>query len=102
MKQYSKGPWWLSDKQPDAVLTADPSASEGYRYAEDNLQYYGGHLVAESIAPQNRPLIAAAPDMLEACEEALAWIQDHTLVIALDVKDSLRMAIAKAKGQSPA
>lgn len=100
MVEHSKGPWWLSDKQPDAVLTADPSASEGLRYAEDNFQYYGGHLVAESIAPQNRPLIAAAPELLDALEVLVEKYGEIKYDEALVKK--VEALIAKAKGQNPA
>lgn len=100
MTQHSKGPWRQSPTAVDAIITDDPTGLGPVDGIAS--KYYGGFVVAESITPKNMPLICAAPDLLEACEEALAWIQDHTLVIALDVKDSLRMAIAKAKGQNPA
>jgi hypothetical protein len=37
-------------------------------------EHYGGHLVAESIAPRNLALIAAAPEILEAAVALIACI----------------------------
>ena len=57
-----------------------------------------GDLPAEA----NARLIAAAPELLEACREALALISEFELE-ALDgrdeVPDLLRAAIAKAEGR---
>lgn len=54
----------------------------------------------------NARLIAAAPDLLDACEKALEWVCDADLAVApsmgvLSGEDMARMlhaAIAKAKG----
>ena len=58
----------------------------------------GGDLPAEA----NARLIAAAPELLEACQEALALISEFELE-ALDgrdeVPDLLRAAVAKAEGR---
>ena len=95
----SKERWWRSDKQADAVLSTKPADRVPNRHEQENLEYYGGHLIAESVTPKNMPLICAAPDLLDACEEAIAWFEDRMPGIAVDAKDSLRMAIAKAKSQ---
>lgn len=47
--------------------------------------------------PANGRLIAAAPDLLSACKEALAHFDKYTYGIVLDCKDSLRLAIKKAE-----
>ena len=59
----------------------------------DDVEYYGGHLVCESVAPQNMDLIAAAPELLEALEAIVAF--DTPLPCGL-LKQA-RAAIAKAK-----
>ena len=38
---------------------------------------YGGYLIAESIAPQDRPIIAAAPAMLDALREVANGFGHH-------------------------
>lgn len=54
--------WRVSKSAPDAIVSDEPS---GHDASEAALEYYGGHLVAESVAPQHRALIAAAPLLLE-------------------------------------
>ena len=49
----------------------------------------GGHPVESA----NAALLAAAPALLAACEEALVWADSDGL------KDRLRAAVAKAKGE---
>lgn len=60
-------PWRLSDRVSDAVVSDEPlREGEGVTHVD----YYGGHLVAESIPARFRPLIAAAPDLLECLQNA--------------------------------
>ena len=61
----------------------------------DAVEYYGGHLIAESIAPNNIGLIAAAPDLLKALKALRATL--HAAGYATDHADK---AIAKAEGRS--
>ena len=75
----------------------------------------GGHFrVAEYMTPADARLIAAAPDLLEACKDALESLEmlqggctdfnDGTVealtVWCPEVIDSLSAAIAKAEGKS--
>lgn len=68
------------------------------------MDYYGGHLIAESIAPQNVPLIAAAPDLLEALEmvrDADEDCKSDGLPTIPDIaRAKIDRAIAKAKGET--
>lgn len=57
----SAGPWRIGDNY-GAVVTDEPIAGQD----EECRKAYGGYLVAESIAPKNRPLIAAAPRLRNA------------------------------------
>ncbi len=77
-KKHTPGPWRIG-KSYGAVV-ADVPVDSGCD--NDHVEAYGGHLIAESIAVCNRPLIAAAPELLEALEEAidLAWFQDSHAV----------------------
>ncbi len=115
MAQHSKAPW-RAGNVGDAVVS-DERLREQYppHYSpEEEVEWYGGYLVAESIAPQNRPLIIAAPDLLEALEALLAITADSAGVAGYHRNGEIagwdefpevsaaRAAIAKAKGQSPA
>ena len=65
----SKGSW-TTGKTGGTVITDNGEGFEretGHDYAE----YYGGHLIAESISKaDDAKLIAAAPDMLKSLIEA--------------------------------
>lgn len=71
---HTRGPWRIG--KAHGAVVADVPVNAGLD--NDHVEAYGGHLIAESIAVCNRPLIAAAPELLEALEEAvdLAWIVD--------------------------
>jgi len=62
MSKHTPGPWRLGKNSDDVV--ADTPA--GHSQEAEHVDYYGGHLVAESICSHNRPLIAAAPELLES------------------------------------
>lgn len=59
---HTPGPWRIG-KSHGAVIADHPAP--GVR-GSDDVEAYGGHMVAESIAPQNRALVAAAPEVLDA------------------------------------
>jgi len=67
-----------------------------------DIDYYGGHLVAESICHSNRALIAAAPDLLAVLEDALHGVEgNHPLDADIHSwQDAARSAIASAKGEN--
>jgi hypothetical protein len=94
--QHTPGPWRVGNgRQPDTVVADTPV---GPGCCDADVAYYGGYLVAESIAPSNRPLIAAAPDLLRACMMALAWMH-VTAKGDTPIAKQLRAAIAKARGE---
>jgi hypothetical protein len=91
MALHTPGPWRTSPNNPTTIYGkrgegAVAKALERYMNRDERLA--------------NAALMTAAPELLEACEEALAWIEDRMPGIAVDAKDSLRMAIAKAKGET--
>ena len=64
-------PTWRPGKQPDTVVSDWPGNSP----TKDDISFhdfYGGYLVAESIAPENVPVIAAAPEMYELLKRYIA------------------------------
>lgn len=70
---------------------------------EKSIIFYGGELICESIENENDArLIAAAPELLAACEFALS-VQLHAGLYDVSDKlnaEKLQAAIAKAKGES--
>jgi len=64
---HTPGPWRI-DEKTGVVIADHPTGHDG----ADNLEYYGGHLVCESVQWEgNRRIIAAAPDLLSAAKAAL-------------------------------
>lgn len=62
---HTRGPWRIG-KCYGAVV-ADVPVNAGLD--NDHTEAYGGHLVAESIAVCNQPLIAAAPELWKALDQ---------------------------------
>ncbi len=91
---------WKPGKQPGTVV-CDRTA-DGPELAH-HLDYYGGYLVAESIAPENVPVISAALDLLEACRKVSAFTCGCHSTSEVDWHSSrcfipqIRAAIAKAE-----
>lgn len=73
MTQHTQGPWRPSPKNRPGVrygaVVADHPVP-GVAGSEDTA-FYGGHLIAESVAEQNVPIIAAAPELLDALGELI-------------------------------
>jgi len=73
--EISKGKWSLG-KQLGTVITDDKEGFPPGYQSEDSLEYYGGYVIAESIAkPADAKLIAAAPDLLAACKEFVRKVE---------------------------
>lgn len=105
MSKHTPGPWkwefeyqyWLLTGANGDVIADDGSAGGEYPP------------VIESTSP-NAMLIAAAPDLLAACEAMITWANTPTVHTAEGAKTALReltkvgeltrAAIAKAKGES--
>lgn len=75
MSTHTPGPW--IDQRTGLILSAD------------------GDVIADFVRPEDRPVIAAAPELLAACKTALgAFEHNH----AIDWSE-LERAIAKAEGR---
>lgn len=105
MNGHTPGPWRASENGKWVVADSDI----GTWSDEDNNAFYGGALVCESIvSTDNALLIAAAPDLLAACEKAaealnkeqLGWTLTPEEAERFDAMLHLVAAIAKAKGVS--
>ncbi|CAB3846181.1 hypothetical protein LMG3482_01881 [Achromobacter deleyi] len=97
---HTPGPWRIG--KAHGAVVADVPVNAGLD--NDHVEAYGGHLIAESIAVCNRPLIAAAPELLRAAVRYLnaldTWdgsrkAERHTE----RMESELRAAVAKAKGE---
>jgi hypothetical protein len=60
--QHTPGPW-RRGKASDSIVSDQP-VQDGPG-GPDCVEYYGGHLIAESVALCNQPVLIAAPDLLE-------------------------------------
>jgi len=91
MSAHTPGPWRKGINDDSVVSDACTEDQRGFT----NFKYYGGHLIAESIENHNIPLIAAAPEMLDALKVALRWADKDWVGY-----ESVASAIAKAEGGS--
>lgn len=80
---YPPGPWYSS---------TSAGGNQGLIYEEGT-----GKTVAVSYDPKDADLIAAAPDLLEACEAVLER-GDFDKSLRAEERSLLRAAIAKARG----
>jgi hypothetical protein len=103
---WTPGPWWVGRNERSVVCNTEIPEW----HTADSVEYYGGHLVAESMAPANARLIAAAPELAEALEAMLYEYEGvydmtapthHQSDAALKAESMARAALAKAKGETP-
>lgn len=100
---YSKGNWKIGNNH--GVVVTDNH--EGFRNPENGLgvssghsdiAYYGGYLICESVMkPDDAKLIAAAPELLEACNQVMYLYKTDGHLLNFNI-DIIRLAIDKATG----
>lgn len=95
--EHTPGPWRAGET--GGAVVADHQISEVS--GSEDVEYYGGHLVAESIAARNVPVIAAAPDLLKVAISAYHALKSYELGngspdLARECAAALEDAIAKA------
>ena len=83
---YTKGPWRLG--RHGSVVSDFPVPEIR---GSDDVEYYGGHLVCESVTLSNSRLIALAPTMLELLQS----IQKDE-VRNSDLLDRIKAVVSKA------
>lgn len=88
---YTKGPWSI-DKHSPMRINAD---WDGGPWQIAQAIGWAGDRYEEPKA--NAILIAAAPELLAACEAVLA--SDNSRWLSIHVKGKVELAIAKAKGE---
>jgi len=95
--QHTKTPWRVgAPTQMGSVVADEPVPEIG---GSDAVFYYGGHLIAESIAPRNAEFIVRAcnahDQLVSAARQALLECCD---LMATPAGDALEAAIANATG----
>lgn len=102
--KHTPGPWRAGSGTGGKGSVVSDWLAVGALNGSDAIDYYGGNLIAESVAQENIPLIAAAPELLVvACDfdEALTELGLHCECGQDDCRTTrLRTAIAKATGRA--
>lgn len=76
MDKATPGPWEIGKNHRDTVIADSKYSCTERQSGHDDIEYYGGLCVAESILPENREVIAAAPDMAAWIKKALPLLSD--------------------------
>ena len=66
---HTSGPWRIGNNYGSVVCDTPIPEISGSEHTE----HYGGHLVAESIAPKNRAIIAAAPEIFKSLNSIVEY-----------------------------
>jgi len=79
-----KGELWKVGKQKTTVVSTHPVDDQ--IPGSDSTEYYGGYLVAESVAPSRAPLLAASPKLYKALKELVRCVRggDQTAGVSMD------------------
>ena len=93
MSKHTPGPWQIGKNFGSVVCDTPVPGISG----SDDTEYYGGHLIAESVTEANARLIAAAPELLEALKELMV-AADRVSAEPVTWLGKARAAIAKAEG----
>ena len=91
-------PTWRPGKQPDTVVSDVPSSDitgDG-RDLQLSREYYGGYLVAESIAPENVGPISATLDLLEEGKKLVEWLDRLTARAEKEAKENAFITLREA------
>ena len=102
---HTPGPWRRAVGEIAVrygAVVSDTSPNPPSEYDASELEAYGGYIIAESIAPQNIPIIRAAPDLLMACKLALdALMECRVTITNAKAYGALVDVIAKAEERQP-
>jgi hypothetical protein len=96
----TRGPFRVG-RHAGCVVADHPVPNVG---GSDDVEYYGGHMIAESIARQNAPMLAASWDLYEALEMVRDADEDCKKdglpTIPREARAKIDAALAKAEGRS--
>ena len=63
--KHTPGPWRAGSGTSGKGSVVSDQLAIGALNGSDAVEYYGGNLIAESVAQENIPLIAAAPELFD-------------------------------------
>ena len=86
-------PTWTPGKQPGTVVT--DRIADGPELAS-HIDFYGGYLVAESIAPENVGPISATVDLLEEGKKLVEWLDRMTARAEKEAKENTFITLREA------
>jgi hypothetical protein len=89
---------WSIGKHARCIVS--PTPVPGIRGSNDTA-YYGGHMVAECVAPQNLHLIAAAPKMRRSLQYLIDAIDSHGYLEEHPALNGARRSLAESLEQAP-
>lgn len=108
---HTPGPWKVGARHFSEIVSVSEVefTSPRVRTAteiEEDIKFYGGYLVAESVfKKENAHLIAAAPELYESLWSLLEWYDDGVATFEPDSPPELaaiwkkaKVALAKANG----
>ncbi len=100
MSKHDAGPWFPGWEQ-DGEMLPDGTGSLGDYYEDGSIRCPTGEVIAENVKAHNRPLIAAAPDLLEALKNLADSFADRDGWNKLELQDldNAQHAIDKAEGR---
>ena len=90
--EFTPGPWRLGYGH---AVVADSTEGLTIRGSTEP-EYYGGNMIAESVAPANCHLISAAPELYEA----LSRCKFDSLNMTFADLEFCKAAMAKARGEN--
>lgn len=103
---------WREGKQLGSIITDPPPEEYGFTWTDserDQVEYYDGRVVCESVDARFRPMICALPDLLREAKALLAKMDavpsgggPTACIFARHEFDGLRAVVSKMEGQVPA
>jgi hypothetical protein len=85
---------WMRGRTSDSIVT-DAPIETGSKLDPRSVEYYGGHVVAESISSNDVPLLLNAPGMYDALQAFVAYGRRECQVLPSDA--TLRRKEQKAR-----
>lgn len=103
MAEHTPGPWSFEDRMEGGMIRADDPNRPGKRFLVCKIgPTHRSHADAQ-MALANSYLIAAAPELLEACKLAVFRPENPApgdlVRLSAQTRDALNAAIAKAEGR---
>lgn len=108
---HTPGEWRDSRSSKDAIVSDNPvtdiAENHDQTYVKKLVDLYDGYPICESVKPQNKPIIKAAPEMYEALKAIVDDIPltskegrpDYGVTVTSDKITLARQALTKADGR---